>query len=139
MYEKCYRIAETAHKGQKRKIGGQDYITHPIAVANHFEDEKLRCIAILHDVIEDTAVTAVDLLKGGVPREIVEIVNILSRTEFESYVEFIKRILKNQTAISVKIADIQHNLSDLHKGTLRDKYELALYILKERLENGMDN
>lgn len=50
------RIATQAHKGQKDK-GGNDYILHPIAVAEKVKHPYCKIVALLHDVIEDTEET----------------------------------------------------------------------------------
>ena len=126
---KCLEIAKEAHKGQKR-WNGEPYINHPLSVALSFEDERLKCIAILHDVIEDSSYDKHILSSKGIRNEIIEIVEILTRGQSESYKNFILRICKSQDAIKVKIEDIKHNLSDLKEGSMRDKYELALFILE---------
>lgn len=126
-------IAEEAHRGQTRKMGkdkGLPYIIHPKRVAENFSDETLKSIALLHDVIEDTKITASDLLEKGVSPEVVAAVECLSRKENENYLDFILRIKNNKLAVNVKIADIEDNMRDLEEGSRKDKYRLSLYILK---------
>lgn len=53
MYKKALEIATAAHNRQVR-YNGDDYITHPIRVANKFDDERSKCLAVLHDTLEDT-------------------------------------------------------------------------------------
>lgn len=61
--------ATNAHKGQKRKYTGEDYITHPMAVANllkdHYKDttEDMFMAALLHDTVEDTEATHEEIEK----------------------------------------------------------------------------
>jgi len=66
LYNKVLDFATKAHKGQKRKYSDEDYITHPIAVATIVEEHggniDMILAALLHDVIEDTEVTEVELL-----------------------------------------------------------------------------
>jgi|TARA_B110000196_G_C21004173_1_gene594483 (p)ppGpp synthase/HD superfamily hydrolase len=58
-------FAVEAHTGQTRKYTGEDYIVHPMAVADmverHGGDEVQVCAALLHDVVEDTPVTNDDI------------------------------------------------------------------------------
>ena len=130
----CLEIAKEAHKGQTR-WNGESYIIHPLFVATQFTDERLKCIAILHDVIEDTNCDKEMLYAKGVRGDIVAIVDVLSRRTGESYKDFILRICEVKSAIMVKIEDLKHNLSDLKAGSMRDKYELALFILETHLPN----
>jgi guanosine-3',5'-bis(diphosphate) 3'-pyrophosphohydrolase len=66
LYTKVLDFATKAHEGQKRKYSDEDYITHPIAVAKIVEDNggdiTMILAALLHDVIEDTDVTDIELL-----------------------------------------------------------------------------
>ena len=65
MIEKAIRFAVTAHEGAKRKGKDRPYILHPIEamtiVAGMTEDEAVIAAAVLHDTVEDTAVTAADI------------------------------------------------------------------------------
>lgn len=147
---KALAYATEKHKGQFRKMSGLPYITHPIAVAESFIKELLVApldkedvlhlhdtdaimvaIALLHDVLEDCDVTFGELMTEFGP-EIASGVYYLTKVEGQSYTKFIERITDTQNwdLIQVKAYDIKHNLSDLKKGTLRDKYELALFILE---------
>lgn len=66
LIERAYNFAEEAHRGQKRK-SGEEYMSHPIAVASRLVDWKLDAptlaAALLHDVAEDTAYTKKDIEK----------------------------------------------------------------------------
>ena len=61
----AYLLAVEAHRGQRRSTG-EPYVTHPVAVAGILADMRLDyqtlMAALLHDVIEDTAVTKEDLI-----------------------------------------------------------------------------
>jgi len=58
--KKALFFAEDAHKGQKRKYTGENYIVHPIAVskivASVTSDPAMIAAALLHDVVEDTSI-----------------------------------------------------------------------------------
>ena len=131
MWNKCLKIAEKAHSGQER-WNGDSYITHPLRVANRFENIDLKCIAILHDVIEDSKHTSCSLRFEGIPHNIVGEVEILSKKNNENYLDFILRIKESKIATQIKIEDIKDNLRDAKAGSMKDKYLLALYILELR-------
>ena len=129
MYEKALEIATKAHEGQKR-WNGDDYIIHPIRIANSFKDYKLKIIAILHEVVEDSNVSVLDLLEYF-PIEIIHPLKTLTHYENESYAGYIHNIKRMSIeACQVKVQDLIDNLEDLRKGHHRDKYELALYYLE---------
>ena len=127
-------FASSAHKDQKRS-DGKPYIIHPIRVANQFPRGLVgvRCVALLHDVLEDTNVT-VDELQESFPIGIVDSVVVLTKKENESYFDFIMRISNGNDSIAkmIKIADLTDNIEDNGKDTkhLKDKYRLARYILE---------
>ncbi len=127
-------IAEEAHAGQFRKDGKTPYITHPEAVANSFpEDLTLhRSVAWLHDVIEDTHITAAELIKRGIPQAMVRRIEMLTKDKNTSYLEYILHTKEDDIVKDVKIADIKHNMSTLEpkNKTMRDKYMMALYVLE---------
>lgn len=130
--DKALKIATAAHKGQKRKYNGEDYIEHPKRVSIRVMGETAKVVAILHDVIEDTKVTAQDLLDAGFSDEIVEAVVALTKIEGESYKKFVRRAAKNKIARLVKIADVEDNMSDLPEDApLRDRYTWALRYLRK--------
>jgi (p)ppGpp synthase/HD superfamily hydrolase len=128
--KKAEELAYKYHNGQKR-WDGSPYINHPVRVANSLISEHKKIVALLHDVIEDTYVTADDLIKEGIPANLVKTVQDLSRQPEESYLDFILRLSMNSLAVDVKLADLEDNLRDLKPGSLRDKYLLAQYILKK--------
>lgn len=71
IFEAAVRFALEAHRGQIRKDGGV-YILHPLEVATIVgtvsNDPELLAAAVLHDTVEDTAVTSEDLLRSFGPR-----------------------------------------------------------------------
>lgn len=140
LYDKCLAIATRAHKGQYRKWeeSNLEYITHPIAVSQDVllaGNEIAQAAALLHDVLEDTPVTAEDLLAEGVPNEVVQIVKILTRDKSRPYAEYIVSVINsnNIIAMKIKLADLTHNLKSIKPGSLRDKYQLSYYLIEEIL------
>ncbi|GAA4742299.1 hypothetical protein GCM10025783_12030 [Amnibacterium soli] len=100
------RIATEAHRGQTDKLG-VDYIEHPRRVAARLDPLDEQAVAWLHDVLEDTEVTAEDLRAQGVDGEVVDAVQLLTRSEDEAtYYAF---IAGSPLARSVKLADIADN------------------------------
>ena len=132
MLEKALILAAKAHTGQVDK-GGAPYILHPIRVMLACEGEKEKIVALLHDTLEDTALTAADLRRAGFSEEIVQAVCCLTRGQKEDYMDYIARICENALAARVKYADLQDNLdiSRIPNPTEKDfarirKYEQAM-------------
>ena len=101
LLEKALRIAVEAHAGQVDKAG-KPYIFHPLRVCCRCFTDEEKIVALLHDTIEDTKVTAEGLLTEGFPRNIVDAVLSVSRNEGESYEDFVKRTRLNPLGRAVK-------------------------------------
>jgi len=119
-------IAKEAHHGQRHNE--KPYITHPEAVAEKVHSLPLRPVALLHDVLEDTLVTEA-LLRQDFPPWVVDRVVLLTRPPGMSYADYILRAGADWACRIIKHADIEHNMSTLKGGSLRDKYALALLVL----------
>ena len=133
MFPRALEIAIQAHKNQTRKVTGEKwpepYIEHSKRVASYFKDDIRKTVSILHDVIEDAPVFE-KVIKKEFSKTIYEAIIILTRQENENYFNFIMRVKNSDSlAISIKIADLQDNMSDLQEGSKKDKYRFALYIL----------
>lgn len=130
------RIARAAHDGQVDK-SGKPYIDHPLRVMGRVSGEHARMAAVLHDVVEDTAITGDDLLAAGCPPEVVATVLTLSHRDGESQEDYLARVLADPVAVAVKRADIADNTSPARlalldaatQDRLRAKYSRALDIL----------
>ena len=105
-------FAKEKHKGQKR-IGGDDYITHPIAVCEIIKaqgfDESYQIAALFHDLLEDTDTTEEEILKYS-NQEILDAVKLLTKEKGYDMSEYIGAIKHNSIAFAVKAADRLHNL-----------------------------
>lgn len=128
---KMIAIAATAHAGQTDKAG-KAYILHPLKVMHYLktEDEELMCIAVGHDLCEDTSVTFLQLEEEGFSSRVVEGIRALTKQRGESYEEYKRKVKSNKDAILVKMADLRHN-SDLRrlKGvTEKDVARTARYM-----------
>ena len=96
---KAITIACEAHQGQS-SINGEPYILHPLRLLIKAKSNEERIIAILHDVIEKTNISLLDLKNKGFDQNIISSIDSLSRRRGESYIEYIERLMQNK--ISVK-------------------------------------
>lgn len=138
--DKAIRLAMEYHKDQTDKAGAQ-YILHLIAVmeSKHCIDDEDRVVAILHDIIEDTEMTAGKLLEEGIPSHLVETIQLLTKDSRTDYMLYIRNLKKsgNARAIRVKMADLEHNgdLTRIPQPNERDierakRYDEALKYLR---------
>ncbi len=114
MYKRAYALARKAHAGQKRKDKKTPYFEHVKEVASKVHGWDLKTVAILHDTIEDTVITAEDLLNVGFPKPIVQAVVALTKAPgTKDYLGEIRRkVLPNKLARPVKLADNHANMRD---------------------------
>ena len=118
--EKSLEIALKAYLGQKDKAG-ETYILHPLRIMAKMQTDEERSAALLHDVIEDSDYSAEDLLSEGIPTNVVEAVELLSKQDGDSYEEFVDRVLANPLAAKIKKADIEDNINILRLNSVTDK------------------
>lgn len=104
---KALRLAYAAHHGQTDK-SGQPYIFHPYHLAEQMTDEISTCAALLHDVVEDTAVT-IEELEREFPKEITGVLRLLTHEKGTDYFDYVRAIKGNPVAVKVKLADLAHN------------------------------
>jgi hypothetical protein len=109
------RIATRAHAGQVDKAG-RPYIAHPQRVAARVEDLQAEAVAWLHDVLEDTEVTAEDLRVQGIDDEVVRAVELLTRDVDDDV--YYARIAAYPVAREVKLADIADNTDPVRTALL---------------------
>ncbi len=90
---------------------GQPYMLHCLYVMYQVDqkDEELMCIAVLHDIIEDTDITQFDLHKMGFTDRVINAVITLTHNKEDSYDTYVKKISLNPDAVKVKRADLKHN------------------------------
>jgi len=139
LIETSLQIALRAYSGKADKAG-REYILHPLRVMAKMNTDLERSAALLHDVIEDSDITAGDLLAEGIPPEVVEAIQYLSKSEGEDYQDFVARAKRNKIAAKVKIADIEDNIDVLRLSSLDEwdlarikKYHTAWRLLKDDL------
>jgi len=137
--EQAISIASLAHAGQLDK-GGEPYILHPLRVMMKLKDEKQRIVAVLHDVIEDTKVTDMNLIIQGLDIDLLNVILTLTRNKNESYDEYVDRISKDEFAIQVKLADLEDNMDMSRIKSPKGKdYERVdkYYEAREKLMNAL--
>jgi len=159
----AYDYGAEKHFGQRR-VSGEPYITHPVAVADILADLRLDAdtlvAAILHDVIEDTPTAKAEIasLFGQVVAELVDGVSKLDQIQFknrqeaqaESFRKMLLAMVRDIRVIMVKLADRTHNMRTLgamppikRRRTARETLEiyapiaerLGLYAVKLELED----
>ena len=113
---KAMKLAYDAHQGQTDK-SGLPYIFHPFHLAEQMKDEVTVCIALLHDVVEDTDIT-IEELETEFPEEVTEALKLLAHDKATDYSDYIMKIKESPAAREVKLADLRHN-SDISR--IRDK------------------
>ena len=161
---KAFNFARQAHKGVRR-LSGEPYIMHPIAVAQIACSEiglgsTSICAALLHDVVEDTDYTVEDIenMFGAKIAQIVDGLTKISGGIFgeqaSAQAENFKKLLLTMSAdirvILIKIADRLHNMRTLESQPANKQYKIAgetlylyaplahrlgLYKIKSELEN----
>jgi RelA/SpoT family (p)ppGpp synthetase len=159
----AYEYGAEKHHGQKR-VSGEPYITHPVAVADILADLRLDAdtlvAAILHDVIEDTPTAKAEIadMFGQVVAELVDGVSKLDQIQFknrqeaqaESFRKMLLAMVRDIRVIMVKLADRMHNMRTLgvmppmkRRRSARETLEiyapiaerLGLYAVKLELED----
>ena len=132
------KIAYAAHHGQVDK-GGIPYIFHPYHLAEQMTDEHTTCVALLHDVVEDTDITLEELAKTF-PKEVIDAIALMTHDDDTPYLDYVAKIKENSIARAVKLADLIHNSDktrledqDTNAAALKrweEKYSKALEILR---------
>lgn len=126
---KAHEIAKMAHFGQVDRAG-IEYIKHPETVASFVKTDEEKAVAYLHDVIEDTSLTLLDLEMFGFSKNIIEAVDILTKKKGQDYQSYLNLVKTNELARVVKLADLRHNsdLTRLQKITKKDLERNKKYI-----------
>lgn len=130
LLERSQHLVQKLFKDKLDKAGS-NYMDHLLHVSQDFTDDKIKSIALMHDVLEDTWVTEQDLLKLGYDKSFVKVLNILTNT-YDTYEEYIESVLnsKNEIALRIKLKDLLHNLdvTRLKKITKKDIKRSMKYL-----------
>ncbi len=112
--EDAIALAALAHRGQgypTAALRREPFILHPLRVLLRLDTDVERIVAVLHDLVEDTAYTVDDLHRIGYPDEVLAAVNCLTRRGDEHYDTYIDRVAGHPVARRVKLADLADNLA----------------------------
>ena len=122
LINKAIYFAKKYHDGQLRK-SGEPFYSHPLEVAYMISDYNLKtdviAASILHDIVEDTAVT-LNMILETFGQRVAEMVNRLTRDRPDgtklSVKEIIRMAYKNgdKEVLLIKIFDRLHNLQNIH-------------------------
>jgi (p)ppGpp synthase/HD superfamily hydrolase len=115
MLAKMLVLATTKHHNQFDR-GGNPYILHPLKVMHYLrsEDEELQCIALGHDLVEDTSTTYQELTHLGMTDRVVDGIRSLTKVRGETLEEYKARVFSNPDSMRVKLCDLRHN-SDIRR------------------------
>jgi len=137
-------IASYAHADQVDKAG-LPYILHPIKVMTLLQtrDVELMCIALGHDLLEDTVVTLEDFHAScEFTTRVVDGIVALTRTKGQSYDEYKQQVFASKDAMLVKLADLEHNSDTSRLQTITEKdiarcekYAVFSEEIKQRLQD----
>lgn len=135
--KKALKISFDSHKNQLDK-SGIPYVYHPFHLAEQMDDEYSTCVALLHDVVEDTD-TTLDDLSRFFPKEVIDAIALMTHDDSVPYLDYVRTIKSNPIASKVKLADIQHNSDLTRLDTVDDKaveraekYKKAIRILENK-------
>lgn len=130
---RAMNVAYDAHKNQYDKAH-YPYIAHPLHLAELCYSADEVCVALLHDVLEDSeGWDSRRLIDEGIPERIVNSVELLTRDKTTPYFEYICRLAEDPIARRVKMVDLRHNLDTTRcdiSPELRTRYKKALCILE---------
>lgn len=114
LIQKAMKYAYDAHHGQTDQ-SGVPYIFHSFYVAEKVSEEMPEeipvCVALLHDVVEDTDITLKQIEKEF-PKEVTETLALLTHNPNEDYFTYIRNLKKDPVATQVKIMDLYHNMDE---------------------------
>lgn len=139
--KKALELSFQTHKNQRDKSGAP-YVYHPFHLAEQMDDEYSTCVALLHDVVEDSKdspepVTLNDLRNMDFPENVVAAIALMTHDKAVPYMDYVRKIKTNPIAKKVKLADLRHNSDTSRLGRPIDekvtqrlaKYREAMEIL----------
>jgi len=131
LIDAAYNFAKQFHQGQKRKYTGEDYIHHPVEVANIVhsitKDCNMMCAAMLHDVLEDTTATHKDFINWGmgfiIYPLVVELTDVSKPSDgnrkFRKNLDLEHLAKSTVDAATIKLADLISNSKSIMEHDLK--------------------
>jgi (p)ppGpp synthase/HD superfamily hydrolase len=111
--EDAIALAARWHRGQRYpSLTEEPFILHPLRVMLQVDTDDARIVAVLHDVLEDTACSLVELRHAGYAERVIEALDRLTRRDDEAYELYLERIAEDALARQVKLADLTDNLAN---------------------------
>jgi (p)ppGpp synthase/HD superfamily hydrolase len=133
---RAIQIAAEAHDGQVDKAG-LPYILHPLTLLTRVgddADDDTRIVAVLHDVLEDSAWTKEELEAEGFSLTVLLSLEALTHEKGESYKDYIRRLQDTQhggIARYVKKLDLEHNMEIMRLAKVGELQDRDLRRLKK--------
>ena len=126
LIQRAYEVAAAAHRGQRR-LSGEPFIEHPLAVAHVLADLHLDAVtiaaALLHDVVEDTPLTLDELRRefgdeiAGLVDGVTKLERIRFRSREQQQAENVRKMIvamaRDVRVLLIKLADRLHNMRTL--------------------------
>lgn len=140
LYLTAVNIMLECHHGQKDKAG-HDYYFHPLRVSFKCDEVEEKIVALLHDTVEDTGLTIIDLAKAGFDNmAIINGIIAVTRNPYETYAHFIMRAYMDDIGREVKIHDLEDNMDITRLPDLREKdwHRLNKYLHSWRFLNNLE-
>lgn len=110
LYERSQKLVKILFRGKKDKAG-KSYLYHLETVSRDFQEEKIKALALMHDLLEDTLITGDDLKQLGYEDDFIASLEVLTNRS-NTYEEYIDTIIKNGNVnlLKIKMKDLLHNM-----------------------------
>ncbi|MCW6037278.1 HD domain-containing protein [Spirulina subsalsa FACHB-351] len=126
--EKAIALAQQCHAEQVDKAG-KPYIDHPLRVMAALSSLEEKIVGVLHDAVEDSDLTLDQLRDLGFSDPVIQALDAITKRPGEDYEAYLRRVMGNAIALSVKIADMTDNMdmSRIPHPTAKDYRRLQKY------------
>ena len=127
--ELARQLAKEYHKGQVDKAGVDYFSGHITSVVNGVDTVEEKIVAYLHDILEDTELSYLDLMVLEFSDKVINAVMFLTKDKKEKYEDYLVKVKSNELSRAVKLSDLTNNmdLSRLKEITEVDKKRLEKY------------